>query len=113
MIGFFIGLFLCICLSHHFGTMHVGGGDIKLIMGCLMFMNIRTAEVFIILIFVISALLSMIQYAWGNGVRNLLQLLKLDILTAGTAPQEAVHVMGALVILLAYSIAVSYGVSTV
>ena len=105
------GLLLYALLKCKVRSMRIGGGDMKLLLGCLLFLDLKSAEIFIVLVFVISAFLGMIQYALNHGVGNLVQLLKLDVITAGAAPQEAVHVLGALVIMAAYVLTVSYKVS--
>ncbi len=100
------GLFLYAFLSTRMKTMRIGGGDMKLVVGCLMFMDMKASEVFILMIFLISALLGMLHYAHREGLWSLIQLLKWDILTPGHAPREAVHVTGGLVIIAAYGISV-------
>lgn len=103
--GAFTGICLYLLLSSRLRTLRIGGGDLKLIVGCLMFLDMKAAELFIVMVFFTSTLMGMIQYACHHGAGDLIHLLKLDIMTAGTAPQEAVHVMGALVILVSYGIA--------
>lgn len=97
-------ILLFMLLSSIYKAVRMGGGDLKLILGCLLFLDVSTSGLFIILVFVLSALLAMAQYAGLQGFSSLLGILKLDLMTAGNAPQEAVHVLGAQVILLAYGI---------
>lgn len=82
-----------------------GGGDVKLLIGCSLFLGLKGAGIFMLLVFALAALLGMIQYARLKGFGNLLKTLELDLKTAGTAPKEKVHILGALVILWAYVIA--------
>lgn len=102
--GCLAGLCVYGLLSARLRTMRIGGGDMKLVVGCLMFMDIRTSETFILMLFFVSALLGIFQYARRDGLWSLMQLLKADILTAGRAPWESVHVTGGLVIITAYGI---------
>lgn len=81
-----------------------GGGDVKLMLACTLFVGLRHAALFVVLVFVVSALCGFIQYGRQHGFKTLGTVLKTDLMTVGTAPKEKVHVLGALVMLVAYSI---------
>lgn len=97
-------LALLFILGGRYGAVRLGGGDTKLLLGCLLFLPLEAAGVFLLLAVLISALTAMALTLQARGGAHLMGLLKQDLLTAGAAPAEAVHLPGAPVLLSAYGL---------
>lgn len=93
-------LFLFLCARYR--AVRLGGGDIKLMLGCLLFLTGDTVGPFLVLAALTSLCLAMGLTVRARGLGHFCQLAKLELLTLGSAPQEAVHLPGAPVLLAAY-----------
>lgn len=89
----------------------LAGGDIKMMLGCLLFLSPERMAVFLMWGIVLAAVWGMGTIMRRKGSVYLYHLLKSDVLSGGSIPSESVSLPGGPLILTAYILTIAAGVS--